>query len=239
MKGVQRRVVIVGGGAGGAELTAAVGRRAVKKKMKISLVDCASRHLWKPRLHEVAARVLGESEDAIPYLAPAQANGFRFHLGALFGLNASAKTISIGPVLTARGGSEAMGVGARLVRVAVWRGASVLLGRRRPAQRERKGVDVSAAPVLHFESDARRAFFPYREASVGLHLLSDTRINEERQFSTAFQFGEFLGVGAKFGENRQYDVAVRIEHVSNGGIKKPNDGLTYAALVIQYQFMDR
>jgi NADH dehydrogenase len=103
MKAVEHRVVIVGGGAGGAELAAALGRRSQRLKMNVCLVDCASQHLWKPRLHEVAAGVLGDSEDAISYLALAQANGFRFHLGALIGLDVNAKTIAIGRVLTARG----------------------------------------------------------------------------------------------------------------------------------------
>jgi len=42
-------------------------------------------------------------------------------------------------------------------------------------------------------------FVPYLEASVGVHLLSHTRINEERQFSTAFQFGEFLALASRSG----------------------------------------
>lgn len=103
MRDVKPRVIIVGGGAGGAELAAALGRQSRKLRLNVSLVDCASQHLWKPRLHEVAAGVLGDSEDAIPYLALSRTNGFRFHLGALVGLDANAKTITVGPVLTARG----------------------------------------------------------------------------------------------------------------------------------------
>src|ERR1700689_209843 len=74
MKEVEHSVIIVGGGAGGAELAAALGRQSQKLEMKVSLVDCASQHLWKPRLHEVAAGVLGDSQDAIPYLALGHAN---------------------------------------------------------------------------------------------------------------------------------------------------------------------
>jgi len=103
MKGVRQRVVIVGGGTGGAELAAALGRRSQKFEMNVSLVDCASQHLWKPRLHEVAAGVLGNNEDAIPYLALAQANGFRFHFGPMIDLDANAKTVVVGPVVTAHG----------------------------------------------------------------------------------------------------------------------------------------
>jgi NADH:ubiquinone reductase (H+-translocating) len=103
MKDTEQRVVIVGGGAGGAELAATLGRAAERLKVDVSLVDCASKHLWKPRLHEVAAGVLGDGEDAIPYLALAQANGFRFHMGALVGMDAKAKTITVGPVPSSQG----------------------------------------------------------------------------------------------------------------------------------------
>jgi lipid A 3-O-deacylase len=119
-----------------------------------------------------------------------------------------------------------------LGRVSFWRG-------RADHSRDEHMVDIGAAPVLHLEESSAREFTPYLEASVGLNLLSQTRINESRQFSTAFQFGEFLGLGATFGEKRRYDVALRVEHVSNGGIKKPNDGLTYGALVFQYRIGQR
>ncbi|WP_423392044.1 NAD(P)/FAD-dependent oxidoreductase [Burkholderia sp. LMG 21824] len=99
---MERRVVIVGGGAGGVELASTLGRRSRRLNMQVSLVDCASRHLWKPRLHEVAVGLRGDG-DAVPYLALAQANGFRFNLGALTGMDAKAQTISLGPVATSQG----------------------------------------------------------------------------------------------------------------------------------------
>jgi hypothetical protein len=119
-----------------------------------------------------------------------------------------------------------------LGRISFWRG-------RAGHSQDEHMVDLGAAPVLRLEGNSGREFTPYLEASVGLNLLSQTRINESRQFSTAFQFGEFLGLGTTFGENRRYDVALRVEHVSNGGIKKPNDGLTYGALVLHYRFGQR
>jgi len=100
-------------------------------------------------------------------------------------------------------------------------------------------ADLSVAPVVRLENRMGSAFAPYLEASIGLHLLSHTQINEIRQFSTAFQFGEFLGAGVAFGNNYRYNIALRVQHVSNGGIKNPNDGLTYGALVFQYQFPER
>jgi NADH dehydrogenase len=98
-----RRIVIVGGGAGGAELASVLGRRSRADRTEVSLVDSAPAHLWKPRLHEVAAGLVGPTEDAISYLALARTNGFRFRLGALTELNPEARTIEISEVLGSDG----------------------------------------------------------------------------------------------------------------------------------------
>ena len=42
----------------------------------------------------------------------------------------------------------------------------------------------------------------YIEAGIGVHLLSRTTI-DERQMSTAFQFGELVGAGINFGDKRR------------------------------------
>ena len=96
-------------------------------------------------------------------------------------------------------------------------------------------VDFGAYPVLHLEPNTTAQISPYFEESVGINLLSKTQINDSRQFSTAFQFGEFLGAGVAFGEKRHYELGLRVQHVSNGNIKFPNDGLTYGSLVFQYR----
>jgi hypothetical protein len=100
-------------------------------------------------------------------------------------------------------------------------------------------VDLSAAPVARFERGGGGSLLPYIEASIGVHLLSRSQLNESRDFSTGFQFGEFLGAGVSFGGRHQVDIGLRVQHVSNGGIKNPNDGLTYGALVIRYRLPQR
>ena len=57
--------------------------------------------------------------------------------------------------------------------------------------------------------------------------ISHTRINQDRQFATGFQFNEHFGVGLAFGEKRRYEVAAYVRHVSNGSIKQQNDGETF------------
>jgi hypothetical protein len=71
------------------------------------------------------------------------------------------------------------------------------------------------------------------EAGIGVRLLSATRINEERRFGSAFQFGEIGGLGISFGEHRRYELGAYVQHVSNGSIKQPNSGLTYFGVVLR------
>ena len=99
-----KRIVVVGGGAGGAELVTALARRAKRDGTELVLVDSALAHLWKPRLHEVAVGLLRPGEAEISYLALGQANGFSFVLGALTGLDTRTRTIQIGAVQDEDGG---------------------------------------------------------------------------------------------------------------------------------------
>jgi lipid A 3-O-deacylase len=100
---------------------------------------------------------------------------------------------------------------------------------------DKKVWDVSFTPTLRLRSQ-RSDWQPYAELGLGIHLLSRVRINENRTFSTAFQFGEFLGMGVVFGSRRQWDLSAHVEHVSNGGIREPNAGITFGAVILQYRF---
>src|SRR5271170_6988925 len=104
MSAPKPRIVVVGGGAGGAELATALGRRVGQGAVEVTLVDRAASHLWKPRLHEVAAGLISRDEDAVSYLALGQANHFRFQMGALTGLDVAAETISIAGIASSGGG---------------------------------------------------------------------------------------------------------------------------------------
>jgi len=96
--------------------------------------------------------------------------------------------------------------------------------------------DVSATPVLTLQPAQPQGWFPYLDVGLGVHFISETRINATKQFSTVFQFGEFFGVGVRFGKHAQYDLGFRAQHVSNGDIGEPNNGLTFRTLVFQYHF---
>jgi NADH dehydrogenase FAD-containing subunit len=52
----RHRVVIVGGGAGGLELATRLGDTLGRRRQAdITLIDCKRTHVWKPKLHEIAA----------------------------------------------------------------------------------------------------------------------------------------------------------------------------------------
>ena len=90
-------------------------------------------------------------------------------------------------------------------------------------------------PTARFEWP-KEACVPFIDAGVGIIFLSHTRLQEEQQFGVALQFGEFLGVGLRFGESGAYEIGVRLEHLSNANIKFPNDGITLGVVRVAYHF---
>jgi NADH dehydrogenase len=95
---MKKRVVIIGGGAGGLELATRLGRRYGRKGLSVTLVDCNQTHLWKPLLHEVATGSLDAGIDELSYRAQATNNHFLFRIGRLNGLDRSSRTVSLAAV---------------------------------------------------------------------------------------------------------------------------------------------
>ena len=69
----------------------------------------------------------------------------------------------------------------------------------------------------------------FLEASLGAHLISQTRIAAQ-VYSTAFQFGEFAGIGRRFGDDGRVELGLRYQHESNSVWKTPNDGMNFIVL---------
>jgi NADH dehydrogenase len=100
----KKRIVIVGGGAGGLELATTLGRKLGRKgKAEITLVDRNPSHLWKPLLHEIATGSLDEGVDALSYLAHAKAHGFYFQMGSLIHLDRANKKIALDKITNSEG----------------------------------------------------------------------------------------------------------------------------------------
>lgn len=88
----RHRTVIVGGGAAGIELATRLGKQG---GMEVALVDRDASHFWKPRLHELAVGLLGDGEEAVPFLAHGHAHGYRYVPGTLHKVNTATKTIDV------------------------------------------------------------------------------------------------------------------------------------------------
>lgn len=74
---------------------------------------------------------------------------------------------------------------------------------------------------------------PYLEAGLGAALFSRTEVGA-KNFSTAFQFSQHLGLGLEIGQ--RLSVGWRYSHYSNGDIDMPNDGIDLHHLVVGWRF---
>ena len=97
---MQHDIVIIGGGAGGLELAARLGRRfgAREGRRRVLLIDRSIFHLWKPSLHEVAAGSLDSHQEGLSYPVLARRNHFSFAFGDLTGLDPAARTLTLAEI---------------------------------------------------------------------------------------------------------------------------------------------
>ncbi len=94
-------------------------------------------------------------------------------------------------------------------------------------------VDIGLTPVFRFQGNDLKGM--YLEAGIGFHWLSRARIGS-RRLSTQFQFGDHIGAGYRFGARQAWDISYRYQHLSNADIKKPNDGIDFHQVRLQYHF---
>lgn len=94
--------------------------------------------------------------------------------------------------------------------------------------------DLGLTPVFRIQQTSLSAISPYVEGAIGFHVITPTALDENRHFGGAFQFGDHVGAGARFGERGRYDLGLRFQHLSNGGIKKPNDGINFLQVRLLY-----
>jgi hypothetical protein len=103
---------------------------------------------------------------------------------------------------------------------------------RNAAGNTRNIVDIGITPIFRVQSGMKTGL--YGEAGIGIHYLSELYDNNERHLSSHFQFGSHIGCGYVF--RNKVDIGVKVRHISNGGIKKPNDGVNFVAASISYRF---
>jgi NADH dehydrogenase len=95
-RGQRHRIVIVGGGAGGLELATTLGERLGKRgRASVTLIDKARTHVWKPKLHEIAAGSMDIGAHELDYLAQAHWHHFRYRVGEMIGLDRERREVHV------------------------------------------------------------------------------------------------------------------------------------------------
>lgn len=97
-----------------------------------------------------------------------------------------------------------------------------------PAGRRHTAV-VEVTPSFRWTADAGRSPF-FLDAGIGGTWSSRRYIAPGKVFSTRFNFATHLGAGYAFGTRRQHEIQLRLQHLSNAGIKKPNPGENFLQL---------
>jgi lipid A 3-O-deacylase len=96
-------------------------------------------------------------------------------------------------------------------------------------------TQVGITPVVRLQP-AFLAPAWFVELGIGANVILPIYRNEEKRFSTEFNFGDHLGVGYQFGEMRHQELMIRVQHFSNGGIKHPNPGENFVQLRYSYRY---
>jgi hypothetical protein len=94
-------------------------------------------------------------------------------------------------------------------------------------------TQIGVTPVLRWHPGAGAWFI---EGGIGVNFVAPRYRRSHKRFSTAFNFGDHLGTGWRFGQARQHEVALRVQHFSNGDIRLPNPGENFRQLRYTYAF---
>ena len=98
------RIVIVGGGAGGLELATRLGDTlGARGKCEVMLIDKKRTHVWKPKLHEIAAGSMDISAHEVPYMAQSHWHHFQYRVGEVVGLDRERREVHVAPYLDDEG----------------------------------------------------------------------------------------------------------------------------------------
>lgn len=116
-----------------------------------------------------------------------------------------------------------------------WDLYSTRMGAKNPVEGDYKTWLVGVTPTLRVRMDEGRSPW-FVESGIGVSYSDVLYRNQAKEFSSRFNFADHMGIGVSFGQQRSHEVVVRLQHYSNGGIKKPNPGENYIQLRYAYAF---
>ena len=104
----------------------------------------------------------------------------------------------------------------------VWWEASLGGWRYKKRSDTRYLLDVGVTPIIRYSFQAKRGTFI--EGAIGVHYLNGLYERGNSHFSTRLQFAPHVGMGYRFTGG---EVLLRLQHLSNAGIKQPNPGVEF------------
>jgi lipid A 3-O-deacylase len=88
---------------------------------------------------------------------------------------------------------------------------------------------LAVVPVIRYRfSDGSSPWFV--EGGIGASLTDGRYKTANREFSTRLNFYDVASVGRSFGAGRKSELSLRLLHISNAGIKRPNPGEDFLQL---------
>jgi lipid A 3-O-deacylase len=94
-------------------------------------------------------------------------------------------------------------------------------------------TQVGVIPMVRLRMSHGRSPW-FMEGGIGISMTDDLYRNHGKQFSTRFNFVDVFGIGRSLDAQQRRSISLRLAHVSNANLKKPNPGenilqLRYAA----------
>jgi lipid A 3-O-deacylase len=90
-------------------------------------------------------------------------------------------------------------------------------------------TQLGLVPTLRYRFGRGRSDW-FMEAGIGISAMDGKYRTTDKDFSTSFNFVDVLGMGRSFGPQRRQELSLRVSHISNGNIKKPNPGENFLQL---------
>ncbi len=94
---------------------------------------------------------------------------------------------------------------------------------------------VALSPIFRYRFDSGKSpwFF---EGGIGISYTSPLYVTPTKTFGSKFNFVDTLGMGYSFGQGMSQDVTLRLQHISNAGLRKPNPGEEFLQLRYSWKF---
>lgn len=97
-------------------------------------------------------------------------------------------------------------------------------------------LELGYSPVFRLQRPLAGGGAFFVEGAIGVRALSHTRIAPDRSMGSALHFSDMLGLGWQWGPQGRSSAGVRVQHLSNGGLKKPNPGMDFTQIYYSHRF---